>query len=74
MARKKLPKQYDKHHRKPSSRGGGSKERNISIVPRRQHQAWHTLFSNLSPETISAIINEKWIDPDFEFICIKKDE
>ena len=60
------------HHRKPSSKGGQTNERNISHVSTKRHQAWHTLFYNLDPEEIASIINRVWLDPDYEFICRKK--
>ena len=61
------------HNRKPTSIGGSRHgKRNHSRVTRIQHQAWHTLFSNHTAQTIVSIINEKWIDPDYEIICVKK--
>lgn len=60
---------YARHHRLPRSRGGSNDESNISIVPRHLHQAWHTLFANHSPEVICAIINERWIPHNVEFLC-----
>lgn len=66
--------QMNSHHRKPTSIGGTSEDRNISYVNRKQHEAWHTLFSNHTAPTIVAIINEKWIDPDYEIIVRRKNE
>lgn len=64
---------FSLHHRKPTSIGGSRhNKRNHSILPVKQHQAWHTLFSNLTAETICALINEKYLDPAYEFICVKK--
>jgi len=60
------------HHRKPRSKGGKSDARNISIVSQTMHNAWTTLFSNLDPEQICYRINTKWLDPDYEFILVKK--
>ena len=60
-----------RHHRLPRSRGGGSQDHNISVVDSKQHQAWHTLFSNLHPTTIADIINQKWLDPKYRFVCEK---
>lgn len=64
----KVPKGYSRHHRKPRSLGGGNEEYNISIVTCTQHDAWHALFGNFTPETIVRIINERWIDPDYKVI------
>lgn len=62
----------DKHHRKPRSRGGTNESRNISLVPQHQHRAYHLLFRNMQPEEIAQLLNQKWIDPDFELIAIRK--
>ena len=59
-----------RHHRKPVSRGGVNDEYNISIVDQKLHDHWHALFSNYTPQTIAAIISEKWIDPAFKFVCV----
>ena len=61
------------HHRKPTSIGGRKRdEKNLSYVPQLQHRSWHNLFSNHTAPTICAIINEKWLDPEYEFICRKR--
>ena len=60
-----------RHHRHPRSLGGGNEPSNISVVKQADHNAWHTLFSNYSPETIARIINEKWIPRNYHFICVK---
>ena len=71
MAKKvKRPKKlhHDYHHRKPSSLGGGSDDRNMSHVSASKHQAWHSLFSNKNVHEIAAIINKDWLDPDYIFV------
>jgi hypothetical protein len=63
------------HHRKPTSIGGSKRDkRNHSYVQHIKHCAWHTLFSNHSAQTIAYIINEKFLDPDYEFICQRKEK
>lgn len=52
MARKKYKKNLTKHHIIPISRGGSKLEDNISRIPRIQHQDYHTLFGNRTPEEI----------------------
>lgn len=59
-----------RHHRRPISLQGSNDESNISIVQQKLHDAWHILFSNHTPETIAAIINEKWLDPRYRFVCV----
>ena len=61
-----------RHHRKCKSNGGSNSSRNISIVPVVQHQAWHTLFQDFSPEKIAQIISEVWCDPDYVFIAKRR--
>ncbi len=63
---------YDEHHRKPRSKGGTNEKRNISRVPRKIHECWHILFSNLDPQEIADIINAVWLDPDYKFIVRKR--
>ena len=61
------------HHRKPTSIGGSKRDnRNHSWVTRIQHRAWHILFSNHTAQTICLIINEKFIDPDYELKLVRK--
>jgi hypothetical protein len=61
-----------KHHRKPRSLGGTNSKANISIVPRNKHEAWHLLFSNLTPEQIAEVMNYFWVDPDYFMVAIPK--
>lgn len=63
---------YDKHHRKPKSRGGNNHPSNISIVRANQHRAWHVLFGNMMPNEIAQIINSVWISSDWELVARKK--
>ena len=63
-----------KHHRKCTSWNVGKKatREDVSYVLKQQHFALHTLFSNLKPNTIANIINDKWIDSDYIFICERR--
>ena len=62
------------HHRKPRSLGGDNSKANISNVCRDKHAAWHLLFKNHPPERIALIINNVWLDPDYEFVVVKKEK
>lgn len=44
-----------RHHIRPRSRGGG-KRRNLVVLPRGWHSAWHDLFGNLTPEEAMEVI------------------
>lgn len=71
--RRRADHQLTLHHRKPTSIGGSKRDkRNHSYIIDIKHCAWHTLFSNYSAETIARIINEKFIDPDYKFVCVKR--
>jgi hypothetical protein len=67
-------KQLTRHHRKPRSIGGTGEPRNVVRIPGNKHAAWHILFCNFSAEKIADIINATFLDPDYEFIAIRKEE
>lgn len=60
------------HHRKPRSLGGSGGERNLSELSRSRHAAWHALFQNWSAERIAEEINTRYLDPDYEFVVVKR--
>lgn len=67
---------YNRHHKKPQSKGGKrfvNGHHNIVRVPVVKHRAWHSLFENLSAQEICALINQVWLDPDYKFICTKRE-
>ena len=68
----KKDKHNDFHHRRPRSKGGKTKDDNLSRVNKNKHIGWHILFKNYHPEIICQIINRVWIDPEFRFVCEKK--
>ena len=70
---RKSPQGKNRHHRKPKSRGGGNGDRNISVVPIAQHQAWHTMFANMEPWDIAERINQVWLDPGYRFIVERRE-
>lgn len=58
------------HHRKPVAIGGDRKNpKNLSWIPRDKHRAWHFLFGILTPQEIAQVINQKYLDPEFELIA-----
>ena len=60
------------HHKKPRSLGGGTNARNCIRLLADYHHAWHRLFFNWTPEQIAHAINNYYLDPDYEMICVKK--
>jgi hypothetical protein len=66
--------QLTTHHRKPRSIGGKSEPRNLSRLAGNKHSAWHLLFQNWTAEAIAEEINRLYLDPDYEFIAIRKEE
>ncbi len=65
-------KEITKHHRKPQSKKGTDDKSNISFVPIKKHEAWHTLFQDNHPLYICSQINNVWLDPDFKFFVYRK--
>jgi hypothetical protein len=72
-----MSERYNRHHRKPRSKGGAhfvNGHHNIVKVPVPKHRFWHGLFENLSAQDICAIINEIWLNPEYKFICVKREK
>ena len=63
-----------RHHRKPRSLGGITSKENISYIGEEKHRCWHELFHNWTPDKICREINEKYLDPEYMLICIKREE
>jgi hypothetical protein len=63
-----------RHHRKPRSIGGKSEPRNVVQIPGNKHAAWHLLFRNFPAQEIARLITEMYLDPDYEFIAVRKEE
>jgi hypothetical protein len=60
-------KKLTRHHRRPRSIGGCDQDWNISMLPEKQHQAWHTLFTNKTAFEIAEMINELYLDSRYVF-------
>lgn len=58
-------KDYTRHHRKPKSKGGSDNDRNICLIPRKYHEAYHMLFGIGTPEEVCDVLNKYFIDPDY---------
>jgi hypothetical protein len=65
-------KDWSRHHRLPRSQGGTGHARNISIVCPQKHAAYHRLFQNYLPPQVAAILNEVWIDLDWELVAVRR--
>lgn len=63
----------DIHHRRARSIGGKGNKRNCIRVPKNQHEAYHLLFRNYTPEIVAEILNKYWIDPNYQLVCLKRD-
>lgn len=63
-----------RHHRKSRALHGDSSPSNISEVPEKQHQAFHTLWDGTkTAREICDDLNNRWIDNDFFLVCIKRE-
>lgn len=60
------------HHRRPRSLDGTNEARNLIELPRSKHSAWHILFQNWPAERIAFEINNRYLDPDYEFVVRRK--
>ncbi len=60
--RRKTKKNHkSRHHILPNSRGGNSSDANIKVLNANEHQNYHTLFSNLTPdEIIVELVEHFW--------------
>jgi len=67
-----MKKDITRHHRKPRCKGGDDSERNISLVNREHHRAYHRLFDEGHPSKVAERLNKYWIDPDYVMIPIPK--
>lgn len=78
--RKKSEKQIVKdrmptrHHILPSSRGGNSSAQNISMLRNKKHQAYHTLFSNMTPDEIITFLVYKCWNKQWQWVQIAIEE
>jgi hypothetical protein len=72
MARKREPRQMDRHHRLPRSRGGSNSPHNISIVEKQLHQAWHKLVGNMNAQEVASMLSDTWIDPDYYLVAVPR--
>jgi len=52
MSRKRKKQHKSNHHILASSRGGKFTKENIAVLNTKEHQNYHTLFSNLTPDEI----------------------
>ena len=65
-------KQITRHHRKPRKLGGTSDARNISLITREKHEAYHLLVNHQDVHEICRILNESFIDPDYLLVPVRK--
>lgn len=70
--RKKRVGTLTRHHRLAKSEGGSNLPQNISMVPKHKHRAYHLLFGVATAHIVAEILNEKWIDPEFELIAVRR--
>ena len=53
-----------RHHVIPRSRGGNFSKENIVIIPRVDHELYHKLFGNMTPDEIIEHLKTKyWGEP-----------
>ena len=62
------------HHRRSKHTGGSNSERNLSRVPVKAHNEYNRLFrdGHMHPTEMAKVLTDKWIDPDWQMIAIRK--
>jgi len=64
--RGKKKRHFSRHHIVPKSRHGGWEKSNIAHLNTKEHQNYHTLFSNLTPdEIIIYLVKHFWNGQEF---------
>lgn len=66
---KRLNHKLTKHHIIPRSRGGSNLEDNLCWVPDREHNLYHQLFENKTPNEITDYLNKSFWANNYE-VCI----
>ena len=72
VARTPNGKSVSLHHRKPRSIGGTEEERNKIILLLKLHRYWHGLFGNWPAARIAQEITERYLDPDYIMVAVRK--
>lgn len=67
-----MSKKLTKHHRRNRHNGGDSRPENISYVPNKKHEAFHTVFGSMNSEEICSLLNKVWGDYRYHFSCERK--
>lgn len=62
-----MDEKLTRHHCRPRSIGGSDHPENISMLSEKKHQAWHTLFANMTAFDIAKEINERYLDRKYVF-------
>lgn len=69
---------YEIHHKHPRSRKRVypgqhiNEERNLSILRRVDHQAWHQLTKNQLPKEFVRRLNEEFMPPDWYLVAVPR--
>ena len=53
---------------------GGNNRENISTVPENKHAAYHLLFNEGRVDYIVQVLNNTWIDPEYELFFKRKEK
>ena len=72
MSRKNRDTTKHRHHRKCKVNNGCNQPYNISMVPKHKHRAFHLLFDTNEAPEIARILNDVWINTEWELIAIRR--
>lgn len=63
--------QMTRHHIIPTSRRGKDGD-NVTLVPRREHQLYHALFSNMTPDEIIHYLVKVFWNGQYDWLDVLK--
>jgi len=62
------PKNLTVHHIIPTSKGGDDSEENTCMVRRGEHQNYHQLFANMTPDEIIEYLVSKFWNGNWDYV------
>ena len=69
---RQIVEKMTRHHRKPKNQGGTDDHPNVSRVTEAQHRAYNILFPDSRLNTVTRVLNQQWIDPDYVLVPVKR--
>ena len=64
---------YNRHHRRPRSRGGGGGS-NLVVVKKARHVLWHEMFGNMTADEIAYELRHVWLEDGYQVVIRRAGE